>query len=97
MSLISSPSPPLPFGGVSVAVLRCLVCVVWCRMLNVSLLSQFMKYANVKKMRITDLFRRMDTDNDTFLDKEEFIDGMTKTSTYHQLHAAAGSPVCLLA
>ena len=41
-----------------------------------------MKYANVKRIRITDLFRKMDTDNDTFLDKDEFIDGMTKTSTW---------------
>ena len=40
-----------------------------------------MKFANVKKLRITDLFRKMDTDNDTFLDKDEFIDGITKTST----------------
>ncbi|XP_043245138.1 dystonin-like isoform X38 [Amphibalanus amphitrite] len=42
--------------------------------------KRFMKYANVKKMRITDLFRKMDTDNDTFLGKDEFIDGMTKTN-----------------
>ena len=42
---------------------------------------QFMKFANMKKLRITDLFRKMDTDNDTFLDKDEFIDGITKTST----------------
>jgi len=40
---------------------------------------RFMKYANQKKMRITDLFRRMDTDNDGFVTKEEFSEGIIKT------------------
>jgi len=38
--------------------------------------KKFMKFANHKKMRITDLFRKMDLDNDTFLSKDEFMDGI---------------------
>ena len=38
-----------------------------------------MKYANSKKMRITDLFRRMDVDNDGFVTKDEFSEGIMRT------------------
>ncbi|XP_043207067.1 microtubule-actin cross-linking factor 1-like isoform X6 [Amphibalanus amphitrite] len=41
--------------------------------------KRFMKYANSKKMRITDLFRRMDVDNDGFVTKEEFSEGIMRT------------------
>ncbi|XP_037077615.1 microtubule-actin cross-linking factor 1-like isoform X3 [Pollicipes pollicipes] len=41
--------------------------------------QRFMKYANQKKMRITDLFRRMDVDNDGFVTKDEFNEGIMRT------------------
>ena len=35
---------------------------------------------NNKKSRVTDLFRKMDTDNDGAVPRIEFIDGIIKTS-----------------
>ena len=46
---------------------------------------QFMKYANSKKMRITDLFRRMDVDNDGFVTKDEFSEGIMRTRESSQI------------
>lgn len=42
--------------------------------------KRFMRFANQKKLRITDLFRRMDLNNDGFLEKYDFVDGIIKTN-----------------
>ena len=39
-----------------------------------------MKYMNHKKSRVTDLFRKMDKNNEGFIPREDFIDGIMKTS-----------------
>lgn len=39
---------------------------------------------NNKKSRVTDLFRKMDTDNDGAVPREDFIDGIIKTSKYSE-------------
>lgn len=44
-------------------------------------LPQFMKFMNHKKSRVTDLFRKMDADNDGAVPRDDFIDGILKTST----------------
>merc|ERR1719187_1864757 len=41
--------------------------------------KRFMKFMNHKKSRVTDLFRKMDTDNDGAVPREDFIDGILKT------------------
>ncbi|XP_059350790.1 microtubule-actin cross-linking factor 1, isoforms 1/2/3/4/5-like isoform X2 [Daphnia carinata] len=40
---------------------------------------RFMKYMNHKKSRVTDLFRKMDKNNEGFIPREDFIDGIMKT------------------
>ncbi|EFX86426.1 hypothetical protein DAPPUDRAFT_313136 [Daphnia pulex] len=40
---------------------------------------RFMKYMNNKKSRVTDLFRKMDKNNEGFIPREDFIDGIMKT------------------
>uniref|UniRef100_A0A0P4VNN3 GAR domain-containing protein n=1 Tax=Scylla olivacea TaxID=85551 RepID=A0A0P4VNN3_SCYOL len=42
-------------------------------------LPQFMKFMNHKKSRVTDLFRKMDADNDGAVPRDDFIDGILKT------------------
>lgn len=39
-----------------------------------------MKFMNHKKSRVTDLFRKMDKNNEGFIPREDFIDGIIKTS-----------------
>ena len=39
-----------------------------------------MKFMNHKKSRVTDLFRKMDTDNDGAVPREDFVEGIIKTS-----------------
>lgn len=39
-----------------------------------------MKFMNHKKSRVTDLFRKMDSDNDGAVPRDDFIDGILKTS-----------------
>ncbi len=41
-----------------------------------------MKYMNHKKSRVTDLFRKMDKNNEGFIPREDFIDGIMKTSKF---------------
>ena len=41
-----------------------------------------MKFMNHKKSRVTDLFRKMDTDNDGQVHRDEFVNGIIKTSKY---------------
>ncbi|XP_042210392.1 microtubule-actin cross-linking factor 1-like isoform X9 [Homarus americanus] len=41
--------------------------------------KRFMKFMNHKKSRVTDLFRKMDSDNDGAVPREDFIDGILKT------------------
>ena len=39
-----------------------------------------MKFMNHKKSRVTDLFRKMDKNNEGAIPREDFIDGIMKTS-----------------
>lgn len=41
-----------------------------------------MKYMNHKKSRVTDLFRKMDKNNEGFIPREDFIDGIMRTSKF---------------
>ena len=43
-------------------------------------MPQFLKFINHKKSRLTDLFRKMDKNNDGLVPREDFIDGIMKTS-----------------
>lgn len=42
--------------------------------------KRFLKFMNYKKSRLTDLFRKMDKDNNELIPREDFIDGIIKTS-----------------
>lgn len=39
-----------------------------------------MKFMNHKKSRVTDLFRKMDKNNEGAIPREDFIDGIMRTS-----------------
>ncbi|XP_049817745.1 dystonin isoform X11 [Aethina tumida] len=41
--------------------------------------KRFLKFMNYKKSRLTDLFRKMDKDNNELIPREDFIDGIIKT------------------
>ncbi|XP_046680764.1 dystonin isoform X31 [Homalodisca vitripennis] len=41
--------------------------------------KRFLKFMNHKKSRLTDLFRKMDKNNDGLIPREDFIDGIIKT------------------
>ncbi|XP_064074946.1 uncharacterized protein LOC113401796 isoform X21 [Vanessa tameamea] len=41
--------------------------------------KRFLKFMNHKKSRLTDLFRKMDKDNNGFIQRNEFIDGIINT------------------
>ena len=43
-------------------------------------LLQFLKFMNHKKSRLTDLFRKMDKNNDGLIPREDFIQGIMNTS-----------------
>lgn len=45
---------------------------------------QFLKFMNHKKSRLTDLFRKMDKNNDGLIPRDDFIDGIIKTSKCNQ-------------
>jgi EF hand. len=40
---------------------------------------------NHKKSRLTDLFRKMDKNNDGLIPREDFVDGIIKTSKFSTL------------
>lgn len=42
--------------------------------------KRFLKFMNYKKSRLTDLFRKMDKDNNELIPREDFIDGIIRTS-----------------
>lgn len=44
--------------------------------------KRFLKFMNHKKSRLTDLFRKMDKNNDGLIPREIFIDGIINTSKY---------------
>ncbi|XP_060518136.1 microtubule-actin cross-linking factor 1 isoform X29 [Cylas formicarius] len=41
--------------------------------------KRFLKFMNYKKSRLTDLFRKMDKDNNELIPREDFIDGIIRT------------------
>ncbi|XP_047739188.1 dystonin [Hyalella azteca] len=41
--------------------------------------KRFVKFMNGKKSRVTDLFRKMDTDNDGMVPRDDFVDGIIKS------------------
>lgn len=47
---------------------------------HVTVLLQFLKFMNHKKSRLTDLFRKMDKNNDGLIPREDFIQGIMNTS-----------------
>jgi len=44
--------------------------------------KRFLKFMNHKKSRLTDLFRKMDKNNDGLIPRDDFIDGIVKTSKW---------------
>jgi len=51
---------------------------------------------NHKKSRLTDLFRKMDKNNDGLIPREDFIDGIMKTSKQMDLlHTVLPSCLCI--
>jgi dystonin len=42
--------------------------------------KRFLKFMNYKKSRLTDLFRKMDKDNNELIPRDDFIEGIIKTS-----------------
>lgn len=42
--------------------------------------KRFLKFMNHKKSRLTDLFRKMDKNNDGLIPREDFINGIMNTS-----------------
>lgn len=48
--------------------------------INLYVRPQFLKFMNHKKSRLTDLFRKMDKDNNGLIPRNEFIDGILNTS-----------------
>lgn len=48
--------------------------------------KRFLKFMNYKKSRLTDLFRKIDKDNNELIPREDFIDGIIRTSKYLQSH-----------
>lgn len=58
---------------------------------------QFLKFMNHKKSRLTDLFRKMDKNNDGLIPREDFIDGIMKTSKEIDLFLITRLPSCLYA
>ena len=52
---------------------------------------------NHKKSRLTDLFRKMDKNNDGLIPREDFIDGIMKTSKKMDLFLITRLPSCLYA
>lgn len=44
--------------------------------------KRFLKFMNHKKSRLTDLFRKMDKNNDGLIPREIFIDGIINTSKF---------------
>lgn len=56
---------------------------------------QFLKFMNHKKSRLTDLFRKMDKNNDGLIPRDDFIDGIMKTSKFIDLVCNLCSDTCL--
>lgn len=52
--------------------------VIW--LINGPYPFQFLKFMNHKKSRLTDLFRKMDKNNDGLIPREDFIQGIMNTS-----------------
>lgn len=48
--------------------------------------KRFLKFMNHKKSRLTDLFRKMDKDNNGLIPRNEFIDGIINTSKYIRIY-----------
>lgn len=48
--------------------------------IKIHLFFQFLKFMNHKKSRLTDLFRKMDKDNNGLIPRDDFIDGIMNTS-----------------
>jgi len=52
----------------------------FCVLIVFDSLLKFLKFMNHKKSRLTDLFRKMDKNNDGLIPRDDFIDGIMKTS-----------------
>lgn len=48
--------------------------------------KRFLKFMNHKKSRLTDLFRKMDKDNNGLIPRDIFIDGIINTSKFFVLN-----------